>query len=235
MKQRRLASVMFGTAALLCAIALPCGHALADPIPGLFNTGVDDSGAPRADNDVESHYQMVAPSNVEGAPFVTTSAGGFPIGPWLDDNDLSAWITPAEDANGPGDNDGSSSYYYETTFDLTGFVPATAQISGQWSSDNLGLDILLNGVSTGFTNPAQFGEWTEFSLSGDNGDPFVAGLNTLSFVTNNGGGEDPPDGPTGVRVEMTGSAVMVPEPSTLALCGLAMLAAVVGLWRKRTA
>jgi hypothetical protein len=232
MRQRPTGSLILAAAVLLCAFALPCGLASADAIPGLFNTGVDDSGAPRADNDVDTHYQMVAPSNVEGDPIVTTSAGGFPIGPWLGDNDLSAWITPAEDATGPGDSDGSPSYYYQTTFDLTGFAPSTAEISGQWSSDNLGLDILLNGVSTGFTNPAQFGAWTEFTLSAQAGHPFAAGTNTLEFVVNNGGGEDPPDGPTGVRVEMTGTAVLVPEPSTLALCGLAMLLTIVGLRRR---
>jgi hypothetical protein len=53
---------------------------------------------------------------------------------------------------------------------------------------------------------------TTFSLSGfapfaiSTG--FTSGLNTLDFVVNNGGG------PTALRVEMTGTATAVPEPST---------------------
>ena len=215
----RILPMSIATIGLLLASVRP---GLADPIPGLFNTGVDDTGTPLADNAVDPHYQLVAPSNITGDAIVATSAGGFPIGPWLEDNGLSAWITPSEDTNGPGDFDGSPSFYYQTSFDLAGFDPSTAMISGSWSSDNLGLDILLNGNSTGFDNPAQFGGATPFTLAAADGHPFQAGVNTLQFVLNNGGGEGNPDGPTGVRVEMTGSA-LVPEPSTAVLAGLGVL------------
>ena len=39
-------------------------------------------------------------------------------------------------------------YVYRTTFDLTGFDPTTAMISGIWSADDRGIDILINGTST---------------------------------------------------------------------------------------
>jgi len=45
--------------------------------------------------------------------------------------------------NLPGD------YIYRITFDLTGLEPATAVVSGAWTSDNTGPAVLLNGVITG--------------------------------------------------------------------------------------
>ena len=44
-------------------------------------------------------------------------------------------------------------YAYRTTFDLTGLDPASAMIIGNWSVDNVGLDILINGISLGITTP----------------------------------------------------------------------------------
>ncbi len=210
MNRKPVTLSMIGVIALGLAISLPCGSVNAESIPGLFNTGVDENGTsngvPLADNDVDTHYELIEPSLIVGPAIVATSAGAFPIPPWLDDNEISAWITPSEDTSGPGDFELVPSYYYRTTFDLTGLDPATAEISGQWSSDNSGLDILLNETSTGFENEGQFGGWSEFTLSAADGHPFVRGINTLDFVVNNGAGEDNTTGPTGVRVEMTGSA-----------------------------
>jgi len=214
---------VFGIQLLVIVLALPTvafGQAVS--IPDLYNTGVDDSGNPLAEDAVDPHYTLVEPSNIVGDAYVTTSAGGFPVGPWLGDNALSTWLTPATNANGPGNGDGSPSYWYETSFDLTGLDESTALIQGKWSSDNNGLDILLNGQSTGFTNPLQFADWSVFTLSADAGHPFVAGVNTLQFVIQNGGGEENPDGPTGVRVEMEGRA-FVPEPTSVALAWLGLL------------
>ena len=64
---------------------------------GLFNTGVDDQQKALTDNTPDPHYEMIEPSQILGTPIVTTAAGGFPIPPWLDDNHLSAWLTPAND------------------------------------------------------------------------------------------------------------------------------------------
>ncbi|MCA9217145.1 MAG: PEP-CTERM sorting domain-containing protein [Planctomycetales bacterium] len=175
---------------------------------GLFNSGVDDSQMALADNAVDPHYELIDPSHVIGDAIVATSAGGFPIPPWLDDTHVSAWITPSVDTNGPGDFDGSPSYVYRTTFNLNDIDIDRLVIDGQWASDNSGQDILLNGESLGFVNTAQFGGFTPFTL--DFG--FVNGLNTLDFVINNGANEDNPDGPTGVRVEFDGNGTAAPPP-----------------------
>ena len=172
------------------------------PIVGLFNTGVDAAGTPQADDARELHYTLVKPSAVGGIPSVATSSGGFPIGPWLADNSVSAWIAPSSTTEGPQATNGAANYYYQTRFDLSGRDPRTAAIEGQWSSDNGGIDILINGVSTGQSNPSQFTSWTPFRIA----QGFVPGLNTLTFVVNNGAGETTASGPTGLRVEMRGNA-----------------------------
>jgi hypothetical protein len=206
-----LRSSYFGTLSTAILGLLP-GLAWAGPATDykLFNTGVNDMQVPLGDNEEDLHYELIEPSHVVGRPIVATSKGGFPVGPWLDDNKDSAWITPANDTNGDGDVDGAPSYIYRTTFDLTGKPLGGLTINGNWSTDNQGLDILLNGNSLGFMNTAQFTSWTPFTL--DTG--FVNGINTLDFVLNNGANEANPFGPTGLRVEFEGNVgpELPPEP-----------------------
>jgi hypothetical protein len=185
-------------------------------IPGLFNTGVDGAGAPIANNASDTHYRLVAGSAVTGPAIVATSARLWPIapfGPWLGDNMRSAWVTPATSGMGPNETNGTANYRYETKFDLTGLDPATAVIAGHWATDNGGLDVLINGVSTGQANTQQFTDWTYFQINTG----FVAGTNTLTFVLNNGAGESPGDGPTGLRVEMSGTVEPRVEPLRLSI------------------
>ena len=195
----------------LIAILLCSATTVANAQPaidfGLFNTGVDAAQKALSDDAVDPHYELIDPSHILGDAIVATSAGGFPIGPWLEDSHLSAWIAPSTTTNGPGDFDGSPSYFYRTTFDLTGVNLNGFTIDGQWASDNAGQDILVNGESLGFIN-AQFGAFSPFTL--DFG--FVDGLNTLDFVVNNGGNEENPDGPTGLRVEFDGNGTAAPPP-----------------------
>lgn len=177
----------------------------APPIPGLFNTGVDATGKPQADDAGELHYALAGPSAVVGTPFVATSTGGFPIGPWLADNSVSAWIGPSPTTVGPNEPNGAANYYYETRFDLAGRDPTTAVIEGQWATDNDGIDILINGLGTAQPNLSGFTSWMPFRI--DHG--FVPGINTLTFVMNNGAGDKLPSGPTGLRVELHGSALPI--------------------------
>ena len=169
-------------------------------IPDLYNTGVDASSKALPDNIRDSHYLWV-----QGAtnPYAATAAGGFPIPPWLGDSTLSAWISPTLDTVAASDGTGNVRYNYKTTFDLTGFNPATARLSGRWATDNNGVDIILNGVSSGQVNTAQFGAWTPFQITSG----FLAGTNELTFVVANGSpGGAPGSDPTGLRAELWGMA-----------------------------
>jgi hypothetical protein len=183
----------------LCIATLP---APGRPIPGLFNTGVGASATPLAEDAVDPHYQLTFGGTVA---YAATEAGGFPIPPWLGNNSMSAWISPSLDTVGLSDGAGTYNYRYETTFDLTGFNPATARLAGRWATDNQGINILINGVGTGQSNVNQFVSWTPFVIN--NG--FVAGLNRLTFVVNNGSpGGSPGSDPTGLRAEVWGSALL---------------------------
>ena len=194
----------------LAASAAAClglaGSAQAASI-SLFNTGVDASGVPQANGSPELHYTLIsAPGGAASGIRVATSANGFPIGPWLGDNSVSAWDGPNSDGslNGPG-----GQYDYRLTFSLAGLNPATAVINGQWAADDHGDNILINGVGTGQTTASAFSAFTPFSVSSG----FQSGTNTLDFLFTNSGG------PLGLRVEMTGTAVPsgAPEPASWAL------------------
>ena len=201
----------------------------------LFNTGVDSAGVPLPNGSLESHYSLVSvPSGGTTGIKVLTSVGGFPVGPWIGDNSTSAWIGPnTSQANGLG-----GLYDYQTTFSLTGLDASTASIIGQWSSDNAGVQIFLNGVDIGpVGNPYgtssnySFQQWATFSINSG----FVSGLNKLDFFVTNGNGSEDTFGPTGLRVEMTGMASAVPEPSTWAMMILGFLGVGFMAYHRKTA
>ncbi len=70
--------------------------AVADPIPTLFNTGVDNMGMVLADRAKDPHYQLMqSPDLIDAGPdaFVVFS-NFFPIPPWLANGPDSNWIAP---------------------------------------------------------------------------------------------------------------------------------------------
>jgi len=210
------------TAVAVAAMAIiTISDAKAIPVGTFYNTGVDDTQTTLANLAPETHYTLVStPDGSTPGVRVATSANGFPIPPWLDDNSLSAWIGP----NTNSSLDGAAGLYdYRTTFDLTGFDASTAALSGQWAADNAGIDILINGVSTSQT-VGGFDAFSSLSISTG----FVNGLNKIDFIVRNDGG------PTGLRVEglLTADAVVsdVPEPMSLAILGVGLAGA--GLVRR---
>ena len=158
-------------------------------VAGLFNTGVDDFGDALADGLVDSHYKLVVNPDGGSPDALVQNSTAFPIvtGPWLANNARSKWIGPRFDTSGAASGD----YTYRLLVDLTGFNPSTVIISGDWTSDNAGSDIIVNGVSSGQSNPGNFGALMPFTLNSG----FLAGLNTIGFKANNAGA-----GYTGLRV-----------------------------------
>lgn len=185
----------------LLSIPLP-GYAA--PIPGLFNTGVDDNGAPLPNGVKDPHYTLIeSPDPAYPGPDAVTLLPGFPVGPWLEEGPHSRWIS----CNAASGNGEPGSYTFRTTFDLTGFDPAKVTITGEWATDNDGTDILLNGESV-HSGSVGFGGFQAFEIPGG----FQEGVNTLDFVVFNAGDTI---NPVGLRVQMTGSAEVAGEPPSM--------------------
>ena len=224
MFRHTLVKTIMAVAGIVLAAAVSTAS-VAAPITTLFNTGTDaaNSAAAVSNNATELHYSLISvPAGETTNVRVATAANGFPVapgGPWLGVNGVSNWIglnTTTELTGLAG------TYIYRLSFSLTGLNAATASITGQWAADNTGSNIRLNGVSTGNT-ASGFTAFTPFSLTSG----FVTGANTLDFVVNN------IDGPTGLRVELSGTATpagvtAAPEPAsflvlTMALAGLQVI------------
>jgi hypothetical protein len=192
---------------------VPLDIARAASVPGLFNTGVEDTGAVLPAGATDPHYALTSPAS--GAEVFSSVP--------------SAWMIPPAGARWIGPLDGNQgaavgSYSYTLTFDLTGLDPVTTVITGALASDN-NARILLNGIEIGFSNDsAQFRRLTEFTLETG----FQPGLNTLEFLVLNNPGTG--QNPSGLLVA---ELAVVPEPLPGAL--LAMDGVVgVWLWWRRT-
>lgn len=159
------------------------------PLGGLFNTGVDDSGAALPDYAVDPHYKLVVNPDSPSANAIVHDSTVFPIvaGPWIANTPNSKWIGPRGQTSAAAGGD----YVYRLVLDLTGLDPTTAFVSGDWTSDNAG-SISLNGAPTGVTCPGNFGSLNAFIISTG----FVSGTNTLDFRVNNASA-----GYTGLRVQ----------------------------------
>ncbi|MFO1318083.1 MAG: hypothetical protein U1F52_00510 [Burkholderiales bacterium] len=202
-------------------MTLAASHAEAAILTDLFNTGVGATGSLLAGGVIDPHYTLISsadPARPGPAAYVVNN--GFPIGTWLQNGPDSKWIGPRADA-GSGVLPGN--YTYRTTFDLDGFDPGSVAISGLWGSDNNGVDILINGISTGQTTTFENfrSGLTAFAITTG----FHAGVNTIDFLVHNGTNAA---NPSGLRVELHGSAQPVPEASTWAmvLVGLSGMALV---------
>ena len=187
--------------AAVIAASVPAG---ATTIIDLYNTGVNNSHVVTTGNGADIHWALAG-----GTAYTGGTNGSFPIGPWVNDNASSRWITPTTNA---GDGTPVATYSFSTTFDLTGFRLSDASISGTFAADD-SATIFLNGVQIGSGGGYSF--LTAFGATSG----FVAGVNTLRFDVLNSGA-----GPTGLNVGVSGVA-FVPEPATwgLMIAGFGMV------------
>ncbi|MEQ1885988.1 MAG: hypothetical protein ABL967_13070 [Bryobacteraceae bacterium] len=137
-------------------------------------------------------------------------------GAYASDTVAAAWVSPGSDGTaGVG-----GVYTYDLSVDLTGFDPATASISGTFSTDNEG-SIYLNSDNPVATNSgAAFGSMHAFTLNSG----FVAGLNTIHVTVNNAGD------PTAFIVQFSSATatpnvpgVPVPASVWLTIAGLTLV------------
>jgi hypothetical protein len=176
-------------------------------IPGLYNTGLDNSGHLLASGVVEPHYVLtgtVSPAYVQQYlhPVWVVPASNAQ---WLRPRITNGWNDP------PGD------YYFTMSFNLSGLDPAAVKIMGQWSSDN-NAEILLNNSPTGIATPEDaFLRVVPFTISGG----FLPNINTLTFHVHNVGTPDT-SGPAALLVQNLQATI--PEPATLVLLGMGGMA-----------
>lgn len=187
----------------LMVVAAIAGGLVAAPIGGLVNTG-----AGLGDGANDPSWSILSP--VQAA--VTISNATIPP-LWIANDTSSRWIWQQADAQ-----PANVTRTFRLSFNLSGVDLSTVTISGRWTADNNGLDILVNGVSTGNT-ATFFAVWSPFVLNSG----FVNGTNTLDFVVQDTGFFG------GFRAEFLSSNAesAVPEPAAylLMLTGAAMLGA----------
>jgi hypothetical protein len=175
------------------------------PIP-VFHTGVTDAGGLASDGAIDSHYTLVSsPDDTFTGPSTrVVNSNAYPIPIWVTNGPTSKWIAPQANQ---GTGNAAGTYTYRTTFQLTGLDPTTATLSGRWACDNTSV-MRLNGVIVSGVNCGLFTSFTPFTINKG----FVAGLNTLEFLlTNAGWGVNP----TGLRVEISGTASPLNPPVTV--------------------
>ena len=171
------------------ATSTPVQLTVLGPVPNLFNTGVGSDAKVLVDGAVDPHYQLILNAEIPASKDAIVEDSLFLPAVWVPNSESSKWIGPSIDpVEAPGD------YIYRTTFDLTGFDPATVRLVGSWAADNTGRDIVLNGTSTAQQTTAGFAGFASFVLTHG----FAAGTNTLDFVMSNAG-TDPNTG--GFRVD----------------------------------
>lgn len=186
-------------------------------VPGLYNTGVDDSGNVLPLGSVDPHYVVSGASDTAFiAPIVFHSPGSQA---WVTPPGGAAWIGPNNTDN-TWPTDPTGNYYYDLriTLDLKNLDPAKLQISGEWATDNSG-QIWVNGQDTGFnTIDWGFSQLSSFLLQ----DVFTPGINTLEFRVLNSGGSPNPSGLLVADLQAADDGTLtlpnpaspVPEPST---------------------
>jgi PEP-CTERM motif len=194
-------SGMLRQVSLITVLSLALGAGLgASPIT-VFPTGVDDSMNPIGNAGIDPHYVVM----VSGLPQAVVVGGApayiqTPPSRWV-------WQTWQQQPS-------NVTLTFRTTFNLAAFLVGSTSLSGSWATDNLGLDILINGQSTGNTCGG-FTSLCNFSIT--NG--FVAGTNTIDFVVQDTGVVG------GMLVSsLNGVTASIPEPSSLLLCGLGLVA-----------
>jgi hypothetical protein len=212
----RICLMVLGCLFILGKIAPEAQAAL---IPSVHSTGAGGSSG-----STDTNWSIVGPGG-SLSTFVT-STSGFPIGTgaWVTDNLPSyGWVSPqAVYTVTPPTKDAVGSYTFSTTFDLTGFNPASAVLQFQFAVDNSLTSVKLN--STTFTITGS--NLTSLSAVQTINSGFIAGLNTITFNVTNAVGKASNANPVGLLVDFTSATADPagsPEPATFGIVGFALV------------
>jgi hypothetical protein len=186
-------------------------------ISDLFNTGVNSSGMPLPTGGVlDTHY-----TNGASAPTYT-----FDYGTYFQYSDADYLSI------NPTGGNGTYTVIFNTTFSLPAdAILSSVSIRGNWSMDNVGDNILINGHSTGIDVSSSEGFQAPHAFALPTG-YYSTGLNTLGFQFTNIGFVG------ALAVDFTAksystAAATTPEPGTMALFASLGLTGVAFLRRKR--
>ena len=150
-------------------------------IDGLYNTGIDDFGAPLSEG-VEDPHWMIIDSTQNPPPELPLPAVviSYPHPSWMQNTNDSKWLWQQHDGQPT-----EETLTFRTAFTIgEGVDLDSVNISGRWSTDDDGLDILVNGLSTGQMSEWEgYWGWTNFILNTG----FVSGLNNIDFIVRDNG------------------------------------------------
>lgn len=188
-------------------------------IPGLYSTGVDNSGALLPQGVVDCHYAFASTGGtafgtsassptcpISGIFGATANTTIFPAnGAWMAPTTTSQWLLPANPSKFLYDQTKNGTYTWTLIFTLPATLdPTTASFNAQWVVDNYGY-ITLNGTTISTiprsAGASAFQRWTPFSATSG----FVAGTNTMVFYVTNAAGRGA--NPTGLQVNFLSSNV----------------------------
>jgi len=168
----------------------------------------DDTGATIGNSLPDDHWVIIGPPDsglFEEATVVPDDV--WPIVPevWTASSARAKWIgTSNVSSNGP-----EGVYTFRVLVEIPDGVDAEeAAIIGRWTSDNQGVDVLVNGVSTGTAPTGNFRALEPIPPDAGFG-LFENGINTVDIVIQNAG---PGEGPVGLFVEaIVGTGVVDPS------------------------
>ncbi len=143
---------------------------------GLFDTAVDAAGNVLPGASADPHWTVSASPGEE--PTISAFVFSSTHPSWVANGSTHGWVGRDEFAvQIPGGN-----YTYRTTFTVDE-IGGGGRLTGQVTGDDNIIDVLINGVSTGYSRPGAFVGWIDLDVSG----ALVSGTNTIDVIVESAG------------------------------------------------